>query len=368
MSERVLTLRELNRATLARQLLLRRHRLPLARAIERVAGLQAQWPPSPYVGLWTRIEWFEREALVRALARRRLVKATLMRGTLHIVSAEDYLLFAAALRQSRLEELGKRFPNVDLVAAAERALARAGSAPSAREELVELAGPGPEVHEWTIWHAIKARGNLVHVLPSGHWRHFREGPYVPALEWLGREPDDADGGLRHLLRRYLGAFGPATRADVASWTGLPASLLEPGLAALEPELRRFRDEKGRLLVDLGRAPRPSGATPAPARFLPKWDSTLLAYAPAERERVLPENVRKTVIRANGDVLATFLVEGSVAGVWRLERTRRKATLVVEPFEPLPRGARRELEDEGARLVRFLEPEAPAQAVRIAIAV
>jgi hypothetical protein len=204
--------------------------------------------------------------------------------------------------------------------------------------------------------------------PNARNAAHRLGGGLPPVRGGTAAVSARDGGLRHLLRRYLGAFGPATRADVASWTGLPASLLEPGLAALEPELRRFRDEKGRLLVDLGRAPRPSGATPAPARFLPKWDSTLLAYAPAERERVLPENVRKTVIRANGDVLATFLVEGSVAGVWRLERTRRKATLVVEPFEPLPRGARRELEDEGARLVRFLEPEAPAQAVRIAIAV
>jgi hypothetical protein len=367
MSDRVLTLRELNRATLARQLLLRRHRLPLARAVERVAALQAQWPPSPYVGLWTRIERFEREALVRALVRRQLVKATLMRGTLHIVASEDYLLFAAALRRSRLEELGKRFPDVDLVAAADRALAGVGSAPSAREELVGLAQAGPDVHEWTILHAIKARGNLVHVPPSGHWRHFREGPYVPAREWLGREPENADAGLRHLLRRYLGAFGPATRADLASWTGLPASLLEPGLAALEPELRRFRDEKGRLLVDFGRAPRPPGATPAPVRFLPKWDSTLLAYVPGERERVLPEHVRKTVIRANGDVLATFLADGVVAGVWRLERARKKATLVIEPFGPLPPAARREVEDEGGSLARFLEPEAGAHAVRIASA-
>ncbi len=364
MNDRVLTLRELNRATLARQLLLGRRRLPLARSLERVAGLQAQWPPSPYIGLWSRLEGFEREALVRALARRRVVKATLMRGTLHIVSAEDYLQFAAALKQPRLEELGKRFPNADLRTAADRALARAHGTPRTREELVGLAEADEEVYEWTVWHAIKARGDLLHVPPSGHWRHFREGPYLPASDWLGRTPADGDAGLLHLIRRYLAAFGPATRADVASWSGLPLARLEGAMAALEPELRICRDENGRLLLDLRKASRPSPASPAPARLLPKWDSVLLAHSPPERQRVLPERYRKTVIRANGDVLPTFLVDGFVAGLWQLERARRSAALVLEPFEPLPRGARRELEDEAARLVRFLEPEASAHAVRI----
>jgi hypothetical protein len=363
-TERILTLRELNRATLARQLLLRRYRLPLMRAVERIAGLQAQWPPSPYIGLWSRLEGFEREALVRALPRRRVVKSTLMRGTLHIVSAEDYLQFAAALKQPRLEELGKRFPSADLRAAAERALAHARGTPRTREELVGLAEADEEVYEWTVWHAIKAHGDLLHVPPSGHWRHFREGPYLPASDWLGRSPADHDAGLRHLVRRYLAAFGPATRADVASWSGLPLARLEGALTALEPELRAFRDEKGRLLLDLRIAPRPRAATPAPARLLPKWDSVLLAHSPPERERVLPERYRKTVIRTNGDVLPTFLVDGFVAGLWQLERARRRATLVLEPFEPLSAGARRELEDEADRLVRFLEPEAAAHAVRL----
>jgi hypothetical protein len=347
---RELTRRELNRALLARQLLLERKRLPAARAIERVGALQAQWPPAPYVALWSRLEGFRRDELMRAIERRRVVKATLMRMTLHHVSAADYLAYAGIYREQRTawleRELARHELTADLDALAVELLARASEEPRTRPQLLALLRlPKLVVTErapWLTWYAIAARAGLVFAPSASVWRNNTQGAkLVPASAWLSAESGSDVG---HLVRRYLAAFGPATRADIAQWTGLTRATLDPGLAALR--VRRFRDEAGRELLDLPRAPLPAADTPAPVRLLPHWDSTLLAHA--DRSRILPDEHRKTVIRRNGDVLPTFLVDGMAAGLWRLEDGR----VELEPFGKLTRAVERELRAEARRLEAF----------------
>jgi hypothetical protein len=352
-SGRVLTRRELNRALLARQLLLQRERLPVARAVERVGALQAQWPPSPYIALWSRVEGFSRDQLMRAIQGRRVVKATLQRATLHHVSARDYLAYAGLFRTSRLAAMRRRAArgaiDADVARLAEAVVEHAGAEPRSRPELLALLGLPKlraDVRPWVVWHLLAAAAELVHSPESSVWRRNTQGGrFVPARVWLGGTGAEGDEAARRLVRRYLGAFGPATRADLAQWTGLGVGALAPALAQLP--VARFRDERGRELLDLPRAPRPDGGTPAPARFLPMWDSALLAHA--DRSRILPDEHRATVIRRNGDVQPTFLVDGFVAGLWRSEGGR----VEVEPFSPLPRTARMAVEREAAALARFL---------------
>jgi len=354
-AERVLTLVELNRTLLARQLLLRRARLSVPKAIERVGALQAQWPPSPYIALWSRLEGFRRENLFRAIEQGRVVKATLMRTTLHHVSTGDYLAYAGLIHRSRTagveRELAKHPVDgeADLDALARDLVAHASEQPRSRPELLELLGrPKLELAErrpWLIWYLLASRAGLVHSPASSRWRRTTAGAtFVPATTWLGAAGADGDAAAVHLVRRYLAAFGPATRADAAQWTGLPVAVLEPAFERLR--LRRFRDEAGRTLLDLPRAPLAPVDTESPPRFLPMWDSSLLAHA--DRTRILPEAYRKTVIKRNGDVLQTFLVDGFVAGTWKFADGR----VALEPFEPLPRRVRQGLESEAKALAAF----------------
>lgn len=349
----MLTLRELNRATLARQLLLRRHRQPVPRALERTAGLQAQFPPSPYIGLWSRLEGFRKERLSRALERASVVKATLMRMTLHLVSADDYVLFAGALKEHWIAMLERRLDGsgheVDVDALVGRALALASETPRRREDILQALGAPAEETPWFVWSLVHTHADLVHGPESAAWRWTTgRTPYVAARAWLRRTPETSARAAQHLVRSYFAAFGPATRADLAQWSGAPLTRLQPALAALEPELRTFRDERGQRLLDLRRAPRPDGDTPAPVRFLPKWDNVLLAHQ--DRSRILDDRLRSTVIRKNGDVLSTFLVDGFVAGAWRLDSGR----VVLEPFGRLDARTRGELEAEAERLAAFVE--------------
>jgi len=350
--DRVLTVRELNRALLARQLLLRRARLGVPRAIERLGALQAQWPPSPYVALWSRLDGFRREQLMRAAESRRVVKATLMRTTLHLVSADDYLAYAGVFLRRRIAQIEAQLAkhsfdeDADEVA---RQLAVHVDEPRSRPELLDLLGrPRLVVDDrmpWLVWHLLTAKAGLVHAPSSVVWRkHTSGGKHVSGASWLGRPPADGPAAAARLLTRYLAAFGPASRSDAAQWTGLPVSELEGALGSLT--LRTFRDEQGRRLLDVPRAPLPDPTTEAPPRFLPMWDSALLAHA--DRARILCEDYRKLVIRNNGDVQPTFLVDGFVAGTWSLEDDR----VVLAPFAPLRRDVRRALEAEGRALARF----------------
>ncbi len=346
MAERVLTLKELNRATLARQLLLERKKVPVLAAIERLAGLQAQWPPSPYVGLWSRIAGFTRDALERPILRGDVVKPTVMRGTLHLVTARDYPMFWWALR-----DMPTWYDDAHLAHALEAldgARTLAEKEPLAHKEalawLEREHGHTDDLERRRIFPAVRRRAHLLHTPGSALWAGRPTAVFHPYPE---PEPMEVLAARTGLVRRYLAAFGPSTRADIADWSGLRVADFAEALDALEP-LRRARDENGRELLDLPRAPLPPADTPAPVRFLPKWDSTLLAHA--DRTRVLPEDLRKTVIAKNGDVTQTFLVDGLVAGSWVADK---QGAIALTPFAPLPRVARREVDDEAARLEAWL---------------
>jgi hypothetical protein len=339
-AERVLTLRELSRATLARQLLLARETLAPAAVIERLVGMQAQWPPSPYVGIWTRTAEFRREDLERELASGAVLKATVMRQTLHLVTRRDYALLRAALSETNYPEqtaVAKRLaPSV-------RALAEAGPVTIA-DALAHLEREhgltGLEARR--AWRGARVRAHVLHHHETALWNGRPEGRFVAVEEPEEHVPVEARA---EMLQRYLAAFGPASAADIRAWAMMRMTEIRPALERLE--LRRFRDERGRELLDVPDGLLPDPKMPAPVRFLPKWDNVLLAFA--DRTRVLPEDYRKRVIRMNGDVAQSFLVEGAVAGTWRVEDGR----VVPEPFAPLPRAARRELEEEAGRLEAFL---------------
>lgn len=342
MPERVLTLRELNRTVLLRQLLLRRERVGVVRAVERLAGLQSQSPPSPYVALWSRVEGFERRALERALLSGRVVRALLMRATIHTVSARDLPFFDAAVRDART--VGRvRGASPPPPEAVERIVALTRERALTRSEIMRALGYDPRtanVQELRTYSWVLALGRLERTPDAGLWSFRGQPAFAPARHELAPEPD----ATAHLVRRYLAAFGPATRADLSQWSGMTVRDLSRGLEALR--LRTFRDERGRELLDLPRAPLAPADAPAP-RLLPRWDELLLAHA--DRTRVLPEEYRSTVIHKNGDVQQTFLVDGFVGGLWREERGR----IVLDPFGRLPRTARAELEDEARRLEAWL---------------
>jgi hypothetical protein len=359
-----LTARQLNRATLARQLLLERADLDVVAGTERIGGLQAQEPASPHIGLWTRIAGFEPADLDRAIAARSVVKGTLMRSTLHIVSAADYLYLWAAIvpmlegirRQDRLQA-----PSPKAMAAlrtrAEAFTAEPRGLGELREHLGAVEGLAADEALW--W--IRRRVAFAHAPSDVPWSFGRRPRLAHALRWLGAGdwPAAADA-IEHLVRRYLGAFGPATAADLAQWSGLAVGRVRPGIAAVEAagDLRRFTDERGRELFDLDGAPMPDPVTPAPPRLLPMWDSTILAFA--DRTRLISDEDRRVVVARNGDTLPTFTVDGMVAGLWWAEaegggRTR----IVIEPFRPpLRRADARALEEEGERLAAVVEPLEP----------
>ena len=304
-------------------------------------GLQAQSPQAPYVGIWTRTTSFHRRSLERELKSARIVKANVMRQTLHLVTKRDYALLRAAISESNHPD---QWPDAKRLAPSVRALAEAGPLTSteARAYLEREHGlTGVDARR--AWRAARMRAHVLHHHESALWDPPPESRFVAVEEPEDHDPVEARA---EILRRYFAAFGPATRKDLDVWSMMRMPQIKPALERLEP-LRRFRDEHGAELLDIQRAPLPDAATPAPVRFLPKWDNVLLAFA--DRSRVLPEQYRKAVIRVNGDVAQTFLVDGFVAGRWSFEDGR----VVTEPFAPLSRSARRELHEEGERLEAFL---------------
>ena len=364
MPERVLTTADLNRALLARQLLLARSKLPLVRALERVAGIQAQYAPSSYIGLWSRLEGFGLGDLTRALERRRAVQGTLLRSTIHLVSARDYWAFAVASRSARQEAWlrfdKKRLSEKDMKAAAKAVRKELADRVEHRDELLELARARDPERPTHLWNGLSAWVDLVRAPPSGTWERRRADLYALAEDWIGPPTVTVEEAVRLLLRRYLGGFGPARLVEAANWAGLPADELQA--VAETMRLRRFRDEQGQKLLDLPRAPLPGGSAPAPVRFLPTWDATLLVHA--RGTQILPERFRPLVFDTKTPhSTPTFLVDGGVAGKWKLERKGKKATLVLEPFERLTAAARRSLRAEGQALVRFHEPDAEGYSVR-----
>jgi hypothetical protein len=343
----VLTARQLNRALLARQLLLERSALPLVRAVEQVGGLQTQYAPSAYVALWSRLRDFRGDVLTEALEARRVVQATLMRVTIHIVSARDFPLFAAGLRRERrgwwLRVARRQVEGLDMDAVAARVRALLARGPLRATEIGErLRTEGLPAVAWSgagLWI------DLVRVPPSGTWEQRRADLFGLAEDWVGRSSATEAQGLEHLVRRYLGGFGPAPLAAVAAWAGLSLSTLRPVVDGMR--LRRFRDDDGAELLDLRAAPLPDPETAAPVRFLPTWDATLLVHA--RRTRILPERYRSRVFNTRTPhSVPTFLVDGAVAGAWRYEAGRVR----LMPFGRLTPAMRSDLEEEAERLAAF----------------
>jgi hypothetical protein len=338
-TQRVLTERELNRALLARQMLLERVSLSIPRALERMGGLQAQYAPSMYIGLWSRVEGFERDALTRALERRSVAQGTLMRSTIHLVSARDYWPLAVAIERPRRDwwlkanrdGLGAR----DMSSAARRLRTRLAGGTMRRGEIEQLIGR-PQAAGIGHWlHIVRAP-------PSGTWERRRADLYALAEDWLGPPEVDHDDAVDHTVRRYLGGFGPATPAEIANWAGAPSAVVAPALERLK--LRRFAAEDGDELVDLPRAPRPDAQTAAPVRLLGTWDAILLAHA--RRANVLPECFRERVFHVRmPQSVTTFLVDGAVAGTWRYDDGR----VTFDPFERLDRATLRALGEEGEHM-------------------
>jgi hypothetical protein len=332
-----LSQRALNRALLARQLLLERGTLAFPDALERIAGIQAQYAPAMYVGLWSRVDGLRRDALTRALEERTVVQGTLMRSTIHLVSPADYWPFALAVRDARRQSWLRSVPALgaaQMAGAARQVKRRLADGPLPRKEMEELVGKD-RARGVGLWH------DMVRVPPSGTWERRRADLYGDAAHWLGEPEIDPADAAEHLVRRYLGAFGPATRHDVQSFTGLKLGALKPVLARIEPE------ELGEGLLDIPGAPRPDPETPAPVRFLPVWDATLLVHA--RRTGVLPEDLRPRVFstrKPHGTPVV--LVDGAVAGEWRYADGR----VTVEPWTNLDRATRREVDDEAQRLAAF----------------
>jgi winged helix DNA-binding protein len=364
-AERVLSRRELNRATLARQLLLERATLPAATALERLVGLQAQQPRSPFVGLWSRLADFERDALRQLIAERGVVKATAMRATLHLLTADDYLRWRATLQpvltsaQQAIARQRGAAPDVPaLVAAARRYLSEAPRTfAEISKRLTELQ---PDGDPGAMRYAVRTHLPLVQVPIERDWSYPGNPRFTLADDWLGR-PIPTDDRLPELIHRYLTAFGPASVADLQTWSGL--GKLKPAVEALRPDLALYRDERRRELFDLPDQPLPEADQPAPVRFLPEYDNLLLSHQ--DRTRVVAQADRGKVYLPGLRVAATFLIDGFVAGTWTVERTRQTATLTLTPFEPLAPPDRAALEAEGAQLLRFVEPEAQTFDLRFA---
>ncbi|MGH2474802.1 MAG: winged helix DNA-binding domain-containing protein [Candidatus Limnocylindrales bacterium] len=355
----VLSQRRLNRATLARQLLLAPADRDVVAAVEQIGGLQAQEPASPFIGLWARVRGFNAGDLDRALTARDVVKATLMRTTVHLVTAQDYRDLWPIVRPDR--DTSRRTdrdrpPEPARFAALQAEIDAFTAGPRSLGELRDRVGTvdGMEPDEVVWW--LRRRTPFVHVPAAVAWSFGRRPQVVHADAWLAaRQWATVDEAAERLVRRYLAAFGPATMADIAAWSGVRVERLRPGLAAVEASgsLRRFRDERGRTLLDLDGAPLPAEDVSAPPRLLPMWDSTLLAFA--DRTRLISDADRAVVIARNGDTLATFTVDGLVAGLWWTEVDGGRTRIAIEPFRPIPRAAARALEHEGERLARFVEP-------------
>jgi Winged helix DNA-binding domain len=328
---RTLTQRELNRAVLARQGLLERYDAPLPRVLSRIGGIQAQYAPSMYIGLWSRVKGLRRDAVTQGLERRSLIQATLMRSTIHLVAKADYWPLALAIRESRRawwRRATKR--TIDMDAAAETAREALRTGPRKRAELEALVGK-------EAFHGLGLWLDMVRVPPSGTWERRRADLYGLAETWVG--PPKEQPGL--LVRRYLQGFGPATRHEIASFAGL--SVTELDLESLA--LRRFQAEDGAELLDVTRAALP-GDVPAPPRFLPTWDATLLVHA--RRALIIREEDRPRIFNTKlPQSLPTYLVDGTVAGTWRYE----DGLVLLDPW--YAHGDRAALQEEAEALAQYL---------------
>ena len=367
--DQILGRRALNRALLARQLLLRRMPMPVGDAVEHLVGLQAQAALPPYIGLWSRLEGFDPHELGRMLTEREVVRLTLMRGTVHLVTVRDALalrpLVQVVVERGHNGAFGRRMGGADPgeLAAAVRELL-ADEPLTARElgrRLVER-GIGDDVE--AIGNATRVHAALVQVPPRGVWGAGGHAKYATIESWTGRALEQAPS-IDELVLRYLRAFGPASVMDVQNWSGL--TKLGEVLERLRLRLAAFGDEDGRELFDLPEAPRPDPDVPAPVRLLGEYDNALLGHA--DRRRVIPEDFPWTEMLAHGRFVHNLLVDGMLRATWWLEREgRRRATLAIRPFGELSGGEHEEVAAEAARVVEWVAGDADRRAVRFEAAV
>lgn len=361
---RTLTLREQNRATLARQLLLERAPLDPIAAIERLVGLQAQLPQPPFVGLWSRLQDFEPTELADAIRKHEVVRATTMRATLHLLAASDYVTYRQTLHPALTEGWAKiaagRGATFDLDEVLTAGREYIAEAPRTFAELsAYLTSRWPDQDVGAMRYALRTHLPLVQLPTADPWCFPTQPAFTLAEPWLGQLIDPVDR-LDALIRRYLAAFGPAGVTDMQTWSGL--SGLGAAFEQLRPELAVYRAEGRRELFDLPDAPLPDADIPAPVRLLPEFDNLLLSHS--NRTRVVASQHRTKVYLPGLRVAATILVDGVVAGTWRIERTETRATLRVAPFATLSAADRSSLADEGERLLRFAAPDAGDYAVQV----
>jgi hypothetical protein len=375
MSPDVLSRRALNRALLARQMLLRPPPLPagtgraqhVIEMIEHLGGLQAQAPFPPYYGLWSRLAGFRPDDLAELLVSRQVVRIALMRGTIHLVSAGDCLalrpLIQPVMDRALATVFGKQLAGMDtgVLASAGRALVE--EKPRTFSELGTLLSPQWPGHTpAALAQGVRALVPLVQVPPRAVWGAAGQALHTSAESWLERSLDPSPSPDA-MVRRYLAAFGPASAADAQAWSGLTG--LREVIDRLRPGLRTFRDENGRELFDLPDAPRPAPGTPAPVRFVAEFDNLILSHA--DRSRIISDHGRQRLYTRNGIFPGTVLVDGFVAGIWRITRSRGAATLTVEPFGPISPPDRQALSREAQRLLGFAAPGAARHDIRFASA-
>jgi len=362
----VLSQRALGRATLARQLPLERASMPAEQAIEHLVGMQAQAPNAPYVGLWTRLDGFRTEELADLMLQRRAVRTTLMRSTIHLVTARDCLALrppiqAVCERSFAGSEFSKKLAGVDVDALLAAGRALLDERPRTRAELGPvLSERYPGVDADSLSYAVTYLLSLVQVTPRGVWGSAGPSAFTPAETWLGEAAAPASATPDDMVLRYFNAFGPASVMDAQAWSGL--TQLREVVERLRPQLRVFRDENATELFDLPHAPRPDPHTPAAARFLPEYDNILLAHA--DRRRVMDDGRRLPLPPGNGGTMGTVLIDGIFLATWRITRQRDTAVLAVEPFTQLPPADRDALADEGARLLAFAATDCSTHDVQI----
>ncbi len=353
-------LRALNRATLARQHLLQRRAGKALDAMADLVALQAQVPRPPFVGLWSRVPEFTRAALVQTIRRKAVVRATTLRGTIHLMAARDFLRFRSCL-QPGLDAvlagiLRTRLSDLDM-----QALDRIGRAffatPRTFDELRQELADSRVADVRAAAYAIRLRVPLVQVPEEAPWAWPSQARFQAAAAYLGREPA-ASGGTDELVLRYLAAHGPASARAIAAWAGMRD--LAGALERLRPKLAVVKGPGRAELFDLPDAPRPDPDTPAPIRFVPEYDNLIVTSAD---ERVLPRAYRRAVFLPALRVAATVLVDGFVHATWTVERAKDRASLVIRPLAPMARASRDEAHAEGKALLRFLEPDARTFDVR-----
>jgi len=349
--------RALNRATLARQLLLGRARLPVPGALEHLVGLQAQAPDAPYVGLWSRLEDFGTGQLARLIEERDAVRVPLMRATVHLVTAADCAalrpLVQPVLAQSfASQQFARRLRGVDLDAVIDAARVLLSESQLTRAELgAALARAWPNRDPISLAYAVTYLLPVIQVPPRGIWGKRGPARWHAAESWTGR-PAGGPPAPDQLVLRYLAAFGPATIKDAQTWSGL--TRLQEIADRLGPAVRRFRDHAGRVLLDLPDGPRPDPGTPAPPRFLPEYDNVLLSHA--DRSRIVSGNRPIPLPPGNGGTRGTLLVDGFFLGTWHATRSAGKVTLRIETFDRLPGPDGDAVAGEGMRLLRFIAPQ------------